>query len=126
MPPTSGIEIRGLDELRLRFNDPKPVREATKKFFRQGVNLARKDVRARIPRGRTRRGRRSVRAKIDLKQLVARVFSPLYYVRFLAKGTKRGISAQHMFTKSAEAIEPAVLELANEAMEEIAAGLRGG
>ena len=126
MAAMAGMEIKGVDELRLRFSNPKIVREQMRMFLRKGGNLARADVRPRIPKGKTGRARRSVRTKLLLKRSEARVFSPLYYVRFLAQGTKRGIVGRHMFVQSTEAVEPKIVDLGNEAMQQIVAKLRGG
>ena len=126
MASMAGLEIKGIDELRLRFSNPKIVRGQMRMFLRNSANLARADVRPRIPKGKTGRARRSVRTKLLLKQSEARVFSPLFYTRFLAQGTKRGIIARHMFIQSAAFIEPKIVDLGNEAMEQIVTKLRGG
>ena len=123
MPVKMDMDIQGADALRVKFGNPKHVKESMKTFLREGSKIARKDVRARLPR-RTGRARRSVRVKLDLKTFQATIFSPLHYVRFLTAGTQRGIPAGRYFTASADAIGSQVAELGNRALAEIMGRLR--
>ena len=117
------MSIEGADALRVKFGNPVHVKESMKKFLKEGGKIARKDVRARLPRS-TGRARRSVRVKLNLKTFQARIFSPLHYVRFLTVGTRRGIPAGRYFTASADAIGAQVVELGNQALAEIMGRLR--
>lgn len=132
------VEATGIDGLRLKLANPEHVREPMRKFLRTAGNIGRADVRPRIPirRGGTLlrhgkpsapgRGRRSVRIKLRLSSFEVSIFSPLYYVRFLAAGTKRGIVARQMFLRSAQAIGPKVQALAQDMVREITGRIKGG
>ena len=117
------MSIEGADALRVKFGDPANVKEPMKTFLKEATKIARKDVRARLPR-RTGRARRSVRGKTSLKTFSARIFSPLYYVRFLTTGTQRGIPAGRYFAASTAAISAQVAELGNRALNDILGRLR--
>jgi hypothetical protein len=112
------MSIQGADALRVKFGNPANVKEPMKTFLKEGTKIARKDVRGRLPR-RSGRARRSVRGKVSLKTFSARIYSPLYYVGFLTRGTKRGIEAGHYFVESAAAIAPQVKELGDRALADI-------
>ena len=123
MPVKVDMSIQGSDALKIKFGDPKHTKEAMKKFLREGGKVARKDLRARLPR-RTGKARRSVRVKLDLKTFQAKIFSPLHYVRILTTGSQRGIPPGRYFTASADAIGAQVAELGNRALAEIMGRLR--
>ena len=137
MPIDMKVSVTGADGWRLRFANPELVREPMRQFLRKAGNVGRTDVRARIPRraggtvlrrGKSSapgRGRRSIRTRLRLSQFEVTVFSPLYYIRFLAAGTRRGIVARHMFSRSAHAVGSKVQPLAREMVREITAKLRG-
>lgn len=130
------IEVSGADGLALKLANPEVVRAPMRNFLRKAGNVGRADVRTRIPvraggmvlrQGKPStpgRGRRSVRVKLRLSRYQVTIFSPLYYVRFLAAGTKRGIMPRRMFALSAAAIGPKIQPLAQEMVREITATLR--
>lgn len=126
MPMTMRVEIKGLDIVQARLSNPEAVKQPIKTFLRQSGNVMRKDVRTRIPRGRTRKGRSSVRVRLLPRKLQVRVFSKKYYLRFLERGTKRGIKARHMFTRTVEASQPQVQGFANQMMRKIKENLSRG
>ena len=119
MPIRMDVQLTGAEALRIKMANPEIVREPMRKFLKGAGNLARADVRPRIPKGRTGRARRSVRVFLKLGEFRVTVFSKLFYVKFLAGGTKNGIVARRMFRESSKAIQGKIQGLARQMLNEI-------
>jgi len=124
MPVQMDVKITGAEGWRDRLaSAPEAIRGPEKIFLRRSGNLGRKTVRPMIHR-RSGKGRRSVRVRLRLALHLARVFSPVFYLRFVDRGT-RYIQAQKMFERAATKIQSQVVEYAGDMARAIAAKVQG-
>ncbi len=137
------VQITGAEAWRVRLANPENVKEPMRQFLTKSVNVGRREIRGRIPKGETGKSRRSVRTRKKLGRFEATVFSRHHVVRFLDRGTyagrrasaggsrragsdtRRGIAARRIFPRGAKAAAPHIQRFANEMGRDVTRKLKG-
>ena len=157
MVATMKIRVSGLEKAAKRYN-PQVVGPPLRKFFVKSTDLVHTGVTRRTRRGTTGKAKESIKKAIDASPVPrwGKVFSGLYYIRFLEFGTKphrfpvtpafiawarkrkrdpyaiadaiaaRGTKGKRMFRKTARGTRRKIFGFSREAVTEIAQKLRRG